>query len=121
MNFELDEQQQMVKDMVRSFSEDRVRPGAAERDRTGEFPDEIFAEMGELGLLGMMVPEAWGGAGMDLMSYLLAVEELARVDASVAGHADDDPRGSAWHRCPGPAPARQRGLALGRDCARRPA
>jgi len=84
MNFELDEQQQMVRDMVRSFAEERIRPGAAERDRTGEFPHEVFAEMGELGLLGMMVPEAYGGADVDLLSYLLAVEELARVDASIA-------------------------------------
>jgi len=84
MDFALDEQQQMVQEMVRSFAEDRVRPGAAERDRTGEFPHEIFAEMGELGLLGMMVPEAYGGAEMDLLSYLIAVEELARVDAAVA-------------------------------------
>ncbi len=84
MDFSLDEQQEMVRDMVRSFAEDRIRPGAAERDRTGEFPAEIFAEMAELGLLGMLVPEEFGGAGMDLLSYLLAVEELARVDASVA-------------------------------------
>ena len=84
MNFDLDEQQQMVRDMVRSFAEERIRPGAAERDRTGEFPHDIFAEMGELGLLGMMVPEAYGGADVDLLSYLHAVEELARVDASIA-------------------------------------
>ena len=84
MDLTLDEQQQMVKEMVRSFAEDRIRPGAAERDRTGEFPHEIFAEMGELGLLGMMVPDAYGGADMDLLSYLIAVEELARVDAAVA-------------------------------------
>ncbi len=84
MDFSLDEQQEMVRDMVRSFAEDRIRPGAAERDRTGEFSAEIFAEMAELGLLGMLVPEEFGGAGMDLLSYLLAVEELARVDASVA-------------------------------------
>jgi butyryl-CoA dehydrogenase len=84
MNFELDEQQQMIRDMVRSFAEERIRPGAAERDRTGEFPHEVFAEMGELGLLGMMVPESYGGAEVDLLSYLLAVEELARVDASIA-------------------------------------
>ena len=84
MDLSLDEQQQMVKEMVRSFAEDRIRPGAAERDRTGEFSHEIFAEMGELGLLGMMVPEAYGGADMDLLSYIIAVEELARVDAAVA-------------------------------------
>ncbi len=84
MDFGLDEQQTMVRDMVRSFAEDRLRPGAMERDRSGEFPHEIFAEIGDLGLLGMFVPEEYGGAGMDLLSYLLAVEELARVDASVA-------------------------------------
>ena len=84
MDFSLDEQQEMVRDMVRSFAEERVRPGAAERDRSGEFPHDIFAEMGELGLLGMTVPEGYGGAGVDLLSYLIAVEELARVDAAVA-------------------------------------
>jgi alkylation response protein AidB-like acyl-CoA dehydrogenase len=84
MDFLLDEQQQMVQDMVRSFATDRIAPGAAERDRSGEFATEIFAEMGELGLLGMLVPEEYGGAGMDILSYLLAVIELARVDASVA-------------------------------------
>jgi len=84
MDFALDDQQRMVREMVRSFAEDRLRPGAAERDRTGEFPHGIFGELGELGLLGMFVPEEYGGAGMDLLSYLLAVEELARVDASVA-------------------------------------
>jgi butyryl-CoA dehydrogenase len=80
----LDEQQEMVLDMVRSFARDRVAPGAAERDRTGKFPTDLFREMGELGLLGMFVPEEYGGAGMEVISYLLAVEELARADASVA-------------------------------------
>jgi alkylation response protein AidB-like acyl-CoA dehydrogenase len=84
MDFGLDEQQVMVRDMVRSFGEERIKPGAAERDRTAEFPHEIFGEMGELGLLGMLVPEDFGGAGMDTFTYLLAVEELARADASVA-------------------------------------
>lgn len=84
MDFTLDEQQQMVRDMVRSFAEERLRPGAAERDRTGEFPQDLFLAMGELGLLGMLVPAENGGAGMDLLSYLIAVEELARVDASIA-------------------------------------
>ena len=84
MNFALDEQQQMVLDMVRAFAADRIRPGAAARDASGEFPTALFAEMGELGLLGMLVPEEYGGAGMDLVSYLAAVEELARVDAAVA-------------------------------------
>lgn len=84
MDFNLDDQQTMVQDMVRSFAEDRIRPGAMERDQSAEFPHDLFTEMGELGLLGMFVPEEFGGAGMDLLSYLLAVEELARVDASIA-------------------------------------
>ncbi len=84
MDFKLDDQQTMVRDMVRSFAEDRIRPGAMERDHTGEFPHDLFTEMGELGLLGMFVPEEFGGAGMDVLSYLLTVEELARVDASIA-------------------------------------
>ncbi|MCG6961853.1 MAG: acyl-CoA dehydrogenase family protein [Acidobacteria bacterium] len=84
MDFGLDDQQVMVRDMVRSFGDERIKPGAAERDRTAEFPHDIFSEMGELGLLGMLVPEELGGAGMDTFTYLLAVEELARADASVA-------------------------------------
>lgn len=84
MDFALTEQQEMVRDMVRQFATERVRPGAAERDRTGDFPHDVFQEMGELGLLGMFVPEEYGGAGVDLLSYLLAVEELAWADAAVA-------------------------------------
>lgn len=84
MDFALNDHQEMVREMVRSFAEEKIRPGAAERDRSREFPTGIFREMAELGLLGMLVPEEYGGAEMDLLSYLLAVEELARVDASVA-------------------------------------
>lgn len=84
MDFELSEQQRMVRDMVRELAAERLAPGAAARDESGEFPQDIFHELGELGLLGMLVPEAYGGAGMDTLSYLLAVEEIARADASVA-------------------------------------
>ena len=83
MDFSLNEQQEMVRDMVRSFARDRVQPGAAERDLNGVFPQELFAEMAELGLLGMMVSEQYGGAGMDVLSFLVAVEELARCDAAL--------------------------------------
>ncbi len=84
VDFEFSEQQRMVRDMVRSFATERLRPGAGARDESGEFPCEIFRELGELGLLGMVTPEAYGGAGMDALSYLLAIEEIARADASVA-------------------------------------
>lgn len=84
MDFELSEQQRMVRDMVREFAAEKLRPGASSRDETGEYPIEIFRDLARLGLLGMLVPEAYGGAGMDALSYVLAVEEIARVDASVA-------------------------------------
>jgi alkylation response protein AidB-like acyl-CoA dehydrogenase len=84
VDFTFSEQQRMVRDMVREFAAEKLRPTAFERDERGEFPAEIFRELGGLGLLGMLVPEAYGGAGMDVLSYLLAVEELARADASVA-------------------------------------
>ncbi len=84
MDFALNEHQEMVRDMVRSFAEEKIRPTASERDRSGKFPQDVFNEMGELGLLGMLVGAEYGGAEMDLLSYLIAVEELARVDASVA-------------------------------------
>lgn len=84
MDFELSEEQRMVRDMVREFATERIAPGAAARDESGEFPHDIFKELGELGLLGMLVPEEYGGAGMDALSYTVAVEEIARADASVA-------------------------------------
>ncbi len=69
---------------MRRFAEERIRPGTAERDRSHAFPDELVRELGELGLLGMMVEERYGGAGLDVLSYLVAVEELARVCPSMA-------------------------------------
>jgi butyryl-CoA dehydrogenase len=80
--FELTEEQQAVREMVRDFAESEVRPIAAEIDETHEFPAANAAKMAELGLLGMFVPEEWGGAGMDYVSYVIAVEELSRVCAS---------------------------------------
>lgn len=84
MDFELSEQQRMVRDMVREFAAARLAPSAGVRDESGEFPHDVFAELAELGLLGMLVEERWGGAGLDAVSYVLAIEELARGDASVA-------------------------------------
>ncbi len=78
------EQFEQVRDLVVSFCRKRIMPGAAERDRNGTFPSEILQEMGALGLFGVFVPEELGGAGMDLMTYLMIVEEIAKVDASIA-------------------------------------
>jgi butyryl-CoA dehydrogenase len=84
VDFSLSEQQRMVRQMVREFAAERVRPGAAARDEEGRFAADVLAEMASLGLLGMLVPEEYGGAGLDVLSYALAIEELARVDAAVA-------------------------------------
>ncbi|MFL6292954.1 MAG: acyl-CoA dehydrogenase family protein [Thermoanaerobaculia bacterium] len=84
MDFGFTEDQQLIREQVHRFAVERIQPGAAERDREHRFPVDIFEEMGELGLLGMLVPEEYGGAGMDALSYLLAVEEVSRVDPAVA-------------------------------------
>ncbi len=78
----LTEQQVMIRDMARQFAQEQLAPHAAEWDATARFPKEAVAAMGELGLMGMLVPEEWGGAGIDLVSYALVVEELAAGDGS---------------------------------------
>lgn len=80
--FDLTEEQQAVREMVREFAENEVRPIAATIDQTHEFPAATTSTMGELGLMGMFVPEAYGGAGLDYLSYVIAIEELSRVCAS---------------------------------------
>jgi alkylation response protein AidB-like acyl-CoA dehydrogenase len=83
MEFALTETQQLIRDTARQFAEEKVAPGTIDRDEREEFPAAIVRELGELGFMGMMVPEEWGGAGLDTMSYVLAMEEISRVDASV--------------------------------------
>jgi alkylation response protein AidB-like acyl-CoA dehydrogenase len=84
MNFEPTEDQARIRDAVRDFAETEIAPGVAEREKKGEFPREILQKLAAMGILGMMVPEAYGGAGADALSYILAVEELARVCAATA-------------------------------------
>ena len=84
LNFDLTQEQQLVRDTVREFAESRIAPVAAELDREHRFPYELVAELAELGLMGMTVPEEYGGAGADTLSYAIAVEELTRIDSSVA-------------------------------------
>jgi short-chain 2-methylacyl-CoA dehydrogenase len=84
VNFELTSEQQLLKDTVREFAWTRVAPAAAELDREAHFPYELVAEMAELGLMGIPIPEEYGGAGADTVSYAIAVEELTRIDSSVA-------------------------------------
>jgi short-chain 2-methylacyl-CoA dehydrogenase len=84
MNFDLTDEQQDVRRLVREFAEAEVRPVAEELDRTKSFPYEIVRKLGELGLMGIPYPEEYGGGGADNLSYAIAVEELTRVDSSVA-------------------------------------
>jgi len=84
MNFELSEEHKMIKDTVRDFAEREIKPIAQELDEKAEFSYDITQKMGELGLFGMYLPEKYGGQGMDTLSYIIAVEELARVDGSQA-------------------------------------
>src|SRR5438477_5009143 len=84
MNFDLSEEHELIRRTVREFAEERVAPVAAELDRESRFPYELVAELAELGLMGMTVPQEYGGAGADTVSYAIAVEELTRVDSSVA-------------------------------------
>lgn len=77
MNFCLTEEQQMVQNVAREFAEDKVRPLAAELDQTGRFPAELINQMAELGFLGVVFPEEYGGAGMDYISYAVVVEEIS--------------------------------------------
>ncbi|MDH3254218.1 MAG: acyl-CoA dehydrogenase family protein [Acidobacteriota bacterium] len=85
LDFGLSEEQEILRREVRRFAEERIRPGAAARDAERRFPAEIVSEMGALGLLGMLVDEEYGGAGFDALSYVVAVEELARVCPATAG------------------------------------
>ncbi len=84
MCFALSEEQELLCGEVRRFARERIRPGLAERDQNHRFPRAILGEMGELGLLGMMVPEQFDGTGYDVLTYLLAIEEIAAVCPSTA-------------------------------------
>jgi alkylation response protein AidB-like acyl-CoA dehydrogenase len=82
MNFELTDEQKMIQEMARKFAEREIKPVAAEFDRTHAHPAEICAKMGELGLMGVTIPDEYGGAGMDYVSYALATIEISKACAS---------------------------------------
>ncbi len=84
MDFELNEEQRLVRDMVRDFAQNEIAPRAAEVDKTEEFPAENIRQMAELGLMGLPYPEEYGGGGGDYLSYAIAVEEIARACGSTA-------------------------------------
>ncbi len=84
MDFELTEEQRAVRDAARDFAQNVLKPGVIERDREQRFPAEEIKQLGELGFMGMMVDPKYGGSGMDTLSYVLAMEELSKVDASTS-------------------------------------
>jgi alkylation response protein AidB-like acyl-CoA dehydrogenase len=84
MNFELTEEQARIRDAVRQFADIEIVPRVAEWEKDGRFPRETIDRLAGMGVLGMMIPEEYGGAGADALSYVLAIEELARADASIA-------------------------------------
>ena len=84
MDFDLTAEQELIRDTVRTFARERVAPVAGELDLEGRFPYELVAELAELGLMGLPIPDDYGGAGGDTVSYAIAIEELTRVDSSVA-------------------------------------
>ena len=84
MNLDLTPEQELIRDTVRTFAREKVAPVAAELDLESRFPYELVTELGELGLMGLPIPEEYGGAGGDTVSYAIAIEELTRVDSSVA-------------------------------------
>src|SRR5215216_7140328 len=83
MDFDLSDDHELIRRTVRDFAEGEVAPVAEELDREKTFPYEIVAKLGELGLMGIPFPEEYGGGGADTLAYAIAIEELARVDASV--------------------------------------
>ena len=84
MNLDLTDEQQNIRRLVRDFAEGEVKPVAEELDREKRFPYEIVEKLGELGLMGVPYPEEYGGGGADTLAYTIAIEELARIDSSVA-------------------------------------
>lgn len=83
MHFELSEEHKMIREVAREFAQE-LKAGAVQRDETAEFPFEFVKKMGKLGFMGIMTPERYGGAGMDTLAYVLALEEIAKIDASTA-------------------------------------
>src|ERR1700720_1679001 len=84
MDFSLNDHQKLIRDTVRQFMEAEGRPSVTQRDRQEKFPAEEIRKLAALGCCGVMIPEAWGGPGLDTISYVLMLEEVARIDAAMA-------------------------------------
>src|SRR5215210_6092373 len=84
MDFQLSEEHLMIRQAARDFAQNECLPGVIERDEQMKFPREQIMKLADLGFLGMMVSQEYGGAGLDTVSYVLAMEEISKVDASVS-------------------------------------
>ncbi|HRQ50060.1 MAG TPA: acyl-CoA dehydrogenase family protein [Agriterribacter sp.] len=84
MQFQLNEEQLMIRKAARDFAQNACLPGVIERDEQQQFPEAQVLKLAELGFMGMMTAPGYGGAGMDTVSYVLAMEEISKVDASVS-------------------------------------
>jgi alkylation response protein AidB-like acyl-CoA dehydrogenase len=84
VDFQFTEEQIAIRDMAKQFAEEQIKPREQELDETGEFPRDIIDKMGELGFLGMIIPEAYGGSSMDMVTVCLAAEEITKASAAVA-------------------------------------
>jgi alkylation response protein AidB-like acyl-CoA dehydrogenase len=88
MNFDLTDEQKMIRDMTRAFAKEVVAPGAEERERTGEYPYQIMEQMAELGMMGIPFPEEYGGSGGDWVGLHICIEEISRADPTLGGMLD---------------------------------
>ncbi len=84
MDFDLTQEQKLLQQTIREFAWTKIQPGASERDEKGLFPKELIPEMAKLGLFGIMIPDRYGGAGLDSLSLAIVIEELARMDGATA-------------------------------------
>src|ERR1017187_4292096 len=83
MNFHLSENQNMIADMIRKFGKEHILPHYMEWDESQKFPIEVFKKLGELGLMGVLVPTEYGGAGLSYTEYVTAIVELSKIDGSI--------------------------------------
>ena len=85
MDFDFNEEQKMIQDTIRKFANEKIAPVAAENDKKGQFPRDLFNELAQLGFMGTPIPEEYGGAGFDYISHAVVAEEIGRVDSSLRG------------------------------------
>jgi butyryl-CoA dehydrogenase len=104
----LSEEQTLIRDTARAFAREKVAPHVRAWEAAGEIPRNVLAEMGQLGFLGMTVPEEWGGAGADMVSYVLALEEIAAADGGLSTVMSVTTRPIVRHCWPTARPSRRR-------------